>query len=201
MKSKTFHRRNLPHLYYREGVYFITFRLAGTIPLSVLEEFQKELNKYDKDDLDLRQKRFFKKYDDYLDNSLHGENYLINDKFACEVKICLNFPDGKDYFLICYCVMPNHVHLVFRLLKENKGISKIMQSIKRISALGCNKLLNREGRFWQDESFDRLVRSNLELYNIINYVINNPVKAGLVDDWRKWPHTYLAREYQWNETP
>jgi REP element-mobilizing transposase RayT len=197
MKSKTFHRRNLPHLYYSEGIYFITFRLAGTIHSSVLEEFQKELNKPDKKDLNFKPKRFFKKYDDYLDNSPAGEKYFIKNEFASKIKTCLHFPNGKDYFLICYCIMPNHVHLVFRLLKDNKGVSKIMKSIKRISALGCNQLLNREGRFWQDESFDRLVRNDIELYNIIEYVINNPVKACLVDDWKKWPHTYLAKEYHW----
>jgi len=71
-----------------------------------------------------------------------------------------------------------------------------MQSVKRVSALKCNKLLNQKGKFWQEESFDRLVRDDIELYNIINYVINNPVKAGLVDDWTKWMNTYLAKDYQ-----
>ena len=196
MITRKFHRRNLPHLYYNDGTYFITYRLAGTIPSHILEQFQLELSKSGKENLDIKNKRIFKKYDDYLDKSLQGTNYLKKKEFAETVKYTLHYPDGKDYFLICYCIMPNHVHLVFHLLKTNKGVSKIMQSIKRISALRCNKLLNKKGKFWQDESFDRLVRDDVELYYIINYVINNPVKAGLVDDWEKWKYTYLVKDYR-----
>ena len=63
------------------------------------------------------------------------------------------YPHEKDYNLICYCVMPNHVHFVFELLQDNRGISKIMQGIERASSRKCNKLLNKTGKFWQDESY------------------------------------------------
>ncbi len=102
----------------------------------------------------------------------------------------LHYPDGKEYKLICYCIMPNHVHLIFELLNENKGISKIMQSIKRISARKISIKLERSGKFWQDESFDRLIRDDKELFNTIKYVLINTVNAGLVDDWEKWDCTY-----------
>jgi len=196
MIIRKFHRRNLPHLYYNDGTYFITYRLAETIPLPVLKQLQKELSELTNEELNIKQKRIFKKYDDYLDKSSHDPDYLNKNEIADVIKNTLHYPDGKEYFLICYCIMPNHVHLVFSLLKTNKGISKIMQSVKRVSALNCNKLLNQKGKFWQEESFDRLVRDDIELYNIINYVINNPVKAGLVDDWTKWKNTYLAKDYQ-----
>lgn len=196
MIIRNFHRRNLPHLYYNEGIYFITYRLAGTIPLQVLKQFQKELAEAkSKDELSIKQKRIFEKYDNFLDSSSSEINYLEKEEFAGIVKTTLHYPEGKDYKLICYCIMPNHVHLVFELLKHNKGVSKIMQSIKRISASDCNKLLNKTGKFWQGESFDRLIRDDKELYNIINYVINNPVKAGLVDNPGRWNNTYLAKEY------
>ena len=91
--------------------------------------------------------------------------------------------------------MPNHIHLVFELLKENKGISKIMQSIKRISARKSNLILNRSGKFWQDESYDRLVRDDKELYFVIRYILMNPVNAGLTKEWSDWKHTYCRPEY------
>ena len=47
------------------------------------------------------------------------------------------------------------------------------------------------GSFWQAESYDHVVR-NGELERIISYVLENPVKAGLVEDWEQWPYTYLA---------
>ena len=41
------------------------------------------------------------------------------------------------------------------------------------------------------ESYDHLIRSEKELRNVVNYVINNPVKAGLTEQWEKWPHTFI----------
>jgi len=91
--------------------------------------------------------------------------------------------------------MPNHIHIVFELIEGNRGISKIMQSIKRISARKSNQILNRTGKFWQDESYDRLVRDDKELYFIIQYVLMNPVNAGFVDNWSDWKHTFCKPEY------
>ncbi len=70
-----------------------------------------------------------------------------------------------------------------------------MQSIKRISARKANSKLERSGKFWQDESFDRLIRDDKELFNTIKYVLMNPVNAGLVDDWEKWGCTYCHPNY------
>ena len=91
--------------------------------------------------------------------------------------------------------MPNHIHLVFELIEGNKGMSKIMQSLKRTSARKCNLVLNRNGKFWQDESYDRLVRDDKELYFIIQYVLMNPVSAGLVQNWNDWKFTYCHPNY------
>lgn len=186
-----FHRRNLPHLYFNDGIYFITSRLYNSIPQNALLQLTQIKN----DSNDLRENRLFKKYDSLIDSGEFGENYLSKIECAEMVNYCLHFPDGKDYKLICYCVMPNHFHLVFELLNDSKGISKIMQSIKRKSARECNKILNREGKFWQDESFDHWVRNEKELYFVIRYVLLNPVNAGLVDEWSKWKFTYCHKDY------
>ena len=70
-----------------------------------------------------------------------------------------------------------------------------MQSIKRISAGDCNKVLGRKGKFWQEESYDRWVRNDRELYFVIRYVLLNPVKAGLVENWNDWKYTYCHPDY------
>ncbi|AFH48909.1 Hypothetical protein IALB_1198 [Ignavibacterium album JCM 16511] len=189
--NQHFHRRNLPHLYFSDGIYFITSRLKNSIPLEKLEQLKNESLNID----DEKQKRLFKKYDALIDSGEYGEKYLNNVKCAEIVKSTLHYPDGKDYKLICYCIMPNHFHFVIGLLPKNKGISKIMQSIKRISARDCNKVLNRSGAFWQDESFDRWVRDDKELYFVIRYVLLNPMSAGLVDNWYDWEHTYCHSDY------
>ena len=58
-------------------------------------------------------------------------------------------------------------------------------------ATQANKLLGLTGAFWQRETYDHVVRPG-ELARIVSYVLENPVKAGLVEDWQQWPHTYLA---------
>jgi len=189
--DKHFHRRNLPHLYFNDGIYFITSRLINSIPMEKLEQLKNET----KNISDEKQKRLFEKYDALMNSDEYGEKYLKNPKCAEIVKDTLHYPDGKEYKLICYCIMPNHFHMVFELLQNNKGISKIMQSIKRISARDCNTILSRSGAFWQDESFDRWVRDEKELYFVIRYILLNPVTAGLVNDWKDWKFTYCHPDY------
>ncbi len=188
------HRRNLPHLYFQDGTYFITYRLADTLPSSKVAEIKASLKAAALSD-DPKSRKAFKKYDELLDKCIRGEKYLNNPNIASICQDTLHYPDGKDYFLICYCIMPNHVHLVFELLENNRGISKIMQSIKRVSAHRSNLLLNREGAFWQDESYDRLIRDKRELYYVIRYVLMNPVGAGLVENWTDWKYTYCHPNY------
>jgi REP element-mobilizing transposase RayT len=219
MNDTHFHIRNLPHFYRPNSTYFITYRLKGSIPIKVLKEL-KEMEEFKKDykskaEKYLRDKKFFAEYDNLLDNNLKIQ-HLKNYKIAEIVKTTLHYPDKKYYNLICYTIMPNHVHLVFHLL-ENIGInnsqsgltvlqksndvaqtimserlSKIMKSIKGISAREANKLLNSKGSFWQSESYDHIVRDEDELERIIKYVLYNPVKANLVEKWEDWEFTYLA---------
>jgi putative transposase len=194
MIEKHFHRRNLPHLYFSEGIYFITFRLADSLPSEKVAEVKALIESELTNDSE-KFKRLLKKYDDLLDSGLYGSKHLIDPRVAEICKYTLHFADGKDYKLICYCIMPNHIHIVFELIEGNKGISKILQSIKRTSARKCNLVLNRNGKFWQDESYDRLVRDDKELYFIIKYVLINPVNAGLVDNWSDWKYSYCRPEY------
>jgi len=194
MPQKHFHRRNLPHLYFDEGVYFITYRLADSLPSSKVAEIKAAIESLETND-DEKFKRLLKKYDDFLDSGLYGKNHLTNPEVAEICKYTLHHPDGNEFKLICYSIMPNHIHIVFELIEGNRGISKIMQSIKRISARKSNQILNRTGKFWQDESYDRLVRDDKELYFIIQYVLMNPVNAGFVDNWSDWKHTFCNPEY------
>ena len=147
----SFHRRNLPHLYFTDGLYFITYRLANSMPYEKLAEVNSNSSDWDFN----KYKRVFIKYDNLLDSGNYGINYLKQKELADVCRETLHYPDGNDYKPICYCIMPNHIHLVFKLLPQNKGIDKIMQSIKRISSRKCNLLLGKEGKFWQDESYDR----------------------------------------------
>lgn len=95
--------------------------------------------------------------------------------------------------------MPNHVHAVFKPLEKLRGdcysLTEILHALKRNSAKQANLALGRTGPFWQDESYDHFARDEAELDRIVKYVLNNPVKAGLVSEWKDWPGTYSKFPY------
>jgi len=190
-QKRHFHRRNLPHLYYTEGIYFVTYRLYDSIHPSELAKLQLSIKQL----TDTEQKKIFKKYDELLDKPYNNIKYLTKKEVAEICKNTILHLDGKDIEVICFCIMPNHIHLVFEIINKNKMVGDIMASIKKFSAREANKALNKIGKFWQAESFDRLVRDEKELYNIIKYVLLNPVNAGLVEDYKDWQYTYCKKEY------
>lgn len=194
MNETHFSRRNLPHLYFSDGMYFITARLAGTLPFSIIKSLDKISNKFRGIPFEEFRKHFLE-YDAYLDKNFNSRLNLTENGLAEILAECLLYPDGKEYKLICYTIMPTHFHFAFELLPNNKGISKIMQSIKGISSRKINLKLNRTGKFWQDESYDRWIRSGVELFYVIKYTLENPVKAGLVKNWDEWKYTYCRGEY------
>ncbi|MCZ2122913.1 MAG: hypothetical protein LC108_11685 [Anaerolineales bacterium] len=203
---KNFYRRNLPHIQPEGATLFITFRLANSLPKEVIEKLRMEKEEVEKKiaqmsnneerekQLYLAHRRFFGKWDDALDTLAHGEKYLSNPQIADLVAESLLYRDGKVYDLEAFSIMPNHGHVVFAPLEGSDGkyfsLSTIMHSLKLHTALEANKILGREGAFWQHENYDHYVRDESELERIIKYVIYNPVKAGLVDDWKNWKWTY-----------
>ncbi len=198
------YRRNLPHIQPEEGIFFITFRLKDSLPLSVIDRLKKNAlrreidiisSKGDSYKIDKENKHFedFIEFDAYLDRATFGPTYLKYPKVATIVANTIHYLDGKDFKLICYCIMPNHVHLI--IYKTKRILFRILQSLKRHSAREANIILSRNGSFWQKESYDRLIRDRNDLAEKIEYTLYNPVKAGLVDDWRDWQFTYCKDEF------
>jgi len=195
MLKRHFHRRNLPHLYYNEGIYFVTFRLYDSIHPNELKQLQEKLKENQKLH-PAQQKKLFKKYELLLDNPNNNIKYLRQTEILEICKTSIHFFDGKEYKLICYCIMPNHIHIVFELLNKEKLVGDLIGSIKKYTARESNLILMKQGQFWQHESFDRLVRDDIELYFTVRYVLMNPVNAGLVRDWKEWNGTYCRPEFQ-----
>jgi REP-associated tyrosine transposase len=98
---------------------------------------------------------------------------------------------GVHYELDAVVVMPDHAHMIFTPLidqrrREVVSLVKIMRAIKGASAHLINKQLCREGAVWQEESFDHVLRSSESLREKMEYIVQNPVRRGLVDDWRRY---------------
>lgn len=77
-----------------------------------------------------------------------------------------------------FVVMPNHVHILFGLLGD-ATLAKVCYSWKKYTANEVNRLLRRNGHFWQGESFDHIVRNGEQFEYLRNYIATNPTKAGL----------------------
>lgn len=203
-----YYRRNLPHWQPKGAEFFVTFRLAGSLPKDAvdlikekrlqfrLKEKKCEVSTQESGKFDAK---IFKMYDQLLDDALSGPLWLSNDDIAQIVVNSLHFYDNKHYDLYAFTIMSNHVHLVFRHIRENYDVdlpvTGIMKLIKSFTGKECNKLLKRNGQFWQVESFDRLIRDEQELNNVILYTVNNPVKAKLVSHWEDWPFNYCKPEF------
>ena len=185
-------RGRLPHWEAEDGIYFVTFRLADSLPEDVRAEIKAEreavLRVLDKTERELSptEKRkinslFSEKIEEYLDNG-YGECSLKKNEVGETVADALRHFDGDRYHLFAWCVMPNHVHAVFRT-RQTYQLEDILHSWKSFTAHKINKILTREGEFWQREYYDHLVRNQEEFERIIKYVLDNPLKAGL-KNWR-----------------
>ena len=205
-----FHERHLPHFQPLGGLFFVTFNLHGCVPKEIYKQWEQEFNlekekimlfsKNKNEDLNQLGKITFVKKDKFLDNYLGGKQYLRSDSLAKIVADTLHFWDGKRLELFAYCIMSNHVHVILRLFNDTEidtpsYLQEIMHSIKRFSARECNKLLGETGKFWQDESYDRLIRDDKELHKILIYILNNPVKAKLCKQMKDWKWSYIKEIY------
>ena len=203
--------RNLPHHLPIGGSFFITSCLKDSLPKKIMLQLKEDLSKvqdrifkeFPNNDnhrnLELAnaQKRHFGNLDKHLDNYSDGFHWLKQPEIAQILTGTFHFWDNKGYELLAYTIMSNHFHLLFNTQNFDTHPTTIMESIKRFSARGSNTILNRTGtHFWQEESYDRLVRDEQELLRIINYILQNSVKANLVKHWKDYPFTWLNEKYK-----
>ena len=207
---KPYYRRNLPHIQPPGATFFITFNLTGSIPKHILQQYITEKRKLEaaeqKQDIPKKKREWFRKFEETLDQANNGPVWLKNEQIAKLVAESLRHLNGKVYTLISYCIMANHVHVVFTPLEIQPSVtddkqthnmryhslSSIMHSLKSYTAQKANQILGRSGAFWQPESYDHCIRNPNELHRIIRYVLNNPVKIGLVKEWKEWKWSYLS---------
>ena len=211
MKKQDFYRRHLPHLQLPNQTYFVTWLLNGALPRYTIRRIVKqnlgERNQLDKVFLEstelnrLIQSNYFNEFDQKLNHVVKGSHYLRKSVIAEIVSNSLHYWDNKRIDLICYCIMSNHVHVLFSLYETNEDGEKnymidIVESIKKFSARECNKILGKKGPFWQHESYDRLIRDREELYRTIIYILENPVQAGYCKSRSEYKWSYIKPEYQ-----
>lgn len=178
--------RNLPHWTQEGKIYFVTFRLADSLPQAELNRLKIDREQWLKDNpnpLGESQKReyhklFSQKADKWLDAG-YGDCILRNPGVCKVVENAVRFFDGRRLSLHSYVVMPNHVHLLLQLYDEIK-LSDILHSIKSFSAKQINRLLSRQGHVWGAESYDRIIRDARHYENVKKYIVKNVMSGGLL---------------------
>jgi putative transposase len=161
---------------------FVTFRLADGFPESLRDQWERLLTIEE-----VRERRV--QLEAWLDQG-HGECQLQDERIAKAVAEVLRRFDGERYRLKAYSIMPNHVHVLFEV--GSIPMAKVLQSWKGASAREANRVLGMSGPFWQRDYWDTFMRDAEHEERTMRYIQNNPVKAGLVEDWKAWPWTYLA---------
>ena len=177
--------RHLPHWRQADCTYFVTFRLGDSIPQDKLGQWEQEFEEWHRRNPEphsLEQRvdyheRFTERFHQWLDAG-HGACWLRDSARSAIVEEALRFFDGQRYVLSHYVIMPNHVHVLVRPVKGHL-LKEILHTWKSFSAHKLNEALGREGKFWQDESFDCIVRNAAQLEKYAAYIRENPTKAGL----------------------
>jgi putative transposase len=211
MISDHVYQRHLPHWRKEGAVYFVTFRLADSIPRHLMDKWIDDHRTFMKAhglEGDLPEpvriqrylaipekvrrafereqaRRFFVELD-----RCHGSCALRNPEAAKLVVGPLEFHHGRTMHCGDFIVMPNHVHAILAPF-PGKDLECLLQSVKRYSAVRINRLIGKGGKLWQKESYDRIIRDNTELHRIRAYIENNPTKAKLK------PGEYYYQKAEW----
>ncbi|MGK5094609.1 DUF1156 domain-containing protein [Deltaproteobacteria bacterium TL4] len=187
---KAWHSRGyLPHFEAGEQPQSITFRLRDSLPQSLLQQWQHELQHLSEED---RQQERRHRIEESLDQGI-GECWLKRPEIAEILQNALLHFDGIRYQLHRWCIMPNHVHVLITPLHQN-SLSGIVHSWKSYTAKEANRLLHRQGAFWQEEYFDRMIRNQEHWNRTCEYIEYNPVKAGLVSEPQEWKWSSTREE-------
>jgi REP element-mobilizing transposase RayT len=198
------HRRYLPHYQEEERCYSITWRREGSLPKQVQEMIRQmkalseSLASTQEDDQRVKiALEYRNKLEDYdLQLGAHHDNGIqLTEPIVAEIiGTAFRFYDGKDYRLITYCIMPNHIHLLIKPMQDQDGsyahVSEIVRKLKSYSSRQILKQHPGERHLWRADYFDRFIRGENDYWHTVEYILNNPVKAKMAKKWQDWPFSY-----------
>jgi len=208
----------LPHWEVVDGRHFVTIRLAGALPMEGqrrIRELAQQLRvAVYNGQVALEQNwRMFHEMERWLDKA-ETKTHLSNAQVATMIAEAIDFRvSNGTWTLFDYVIMPNHIHMFFRLgrgsrcldeaategagsssqhLRKQRRLKAVLEDFKRWTAAQAGRILSIDGsRFWQSEWFDHWSRSPQEDDKIRDYIRENAVRAGLVKEWRQWPWVWL----------
>jgi REP element-mobilizing transposase RayT len=196
--------RHMPHWRQDGATYFVTFRLGDALPQCKIDELRalrrdwEALHPPPRSDQDWESytREVTVKEERWMDES-HGACQFAEPRFSQVLREAILFFQDQRYVVSCFTIMPNHCHLVIRPFPMH-DLERILQVCKGYAASRVNRALGESGTFWQEESFDRIVRDEEHLYKVIQYIGRNPRSAGIpTEQWVRWVHPSW-REAGWS---
>lgn len=186
-------QNNLPHWQQSGATYFVTYRLADSIPTDLMEKWRKVraewlLKNPEPWSLETEEEyhRSFSGEMDRMMDAGHGSCVLRSANFRGMLDESFSHFDRDRYFIHSRVVMPNHVHILFTLAAGVK-LDTTVGTWKRYTARRINAALGDGGVFWQKDYFDRIVRDWEHFANVARYIRKNPAKAKLREsDFTLW---------------
>ncbi|MCC5807418.1 MAG: transposase [Opitutales bacterium] len=189
-RTKSFWRNDLPHWEIEEGTYFFTIRCAESLPKEALQgiaEIHRSMNAVEpaSEAFRLQQRRYFRTLEKYLDA---GTGFCpFRDARCCVlVREALASLTEDGWIVRHFVLMPNHLHALIDTTQDAAPMKAVWRAWKGRTAREANRLLGRTGPFWQRDWFDRWMRDPAAP-RVVDYIRNNPVKAGLVQQWEDYP--------------
>ena len=198
VETISFSRRSLPHWLVADRTYFVTRRIANSLPAAVVEELRAERDALHQQKCS-DESRWLKLYraqfvrvDEILDaDKENDECKLTNGDIPNIILKSLDWlVHDAGWCIYAATIMSTHIHLVMRNNKGRTGeLLDDIEKFKRFTGSAANRSVGRTGRFWARDDFDHWCRTQDKVNSAITYVRQNPVKAGLVKEWQEWPWT------------
>jgi hypothetical protein len=191
----TMYHRHLPHWRQKGATYFVTFRLADALPQTKLRELDRWREHWEREyppphnhqEWEDFARQIIRRTEAWLDEG-YGECVFRRLELAQVMADAMLYFQDERCVMSCYTVRPNHVHVAVKPLGELE-LEYILGSWKGYVGHKVNRLLGRSRTLWQEESYDRIIRDEEHLFRVVQYIGNNPAKAGLPRAcWHRWIH-------------
>ncbi len=204
-----FYTRNLPHWRQEGATYFVTFNLADALPAAKQQQLKSLRQDWElqfpppRDEVVWNQyaRVHFRQVEKWMDAG-YGKCWFRHEPYAAELHRAILHLHEQRYEIGCFVIMANHCHLVIRPFPDFEPENEV-GSMKSVSALFIHRRESIQGRMWQEESYDRIIRDEEHLYRVIQYVGANPARAGIPRElWHRWMNpNWQAAGWDFHENP
>ena len=195
--TREYWRFHLPHWEVVDRPHFVTIRCAGTLPKAICAQISAihanlQVITPASPEFVYHQRHYFRLTERYLDAAATTRTGFVPLSEATSCRIILNawkqIQVHEGWNVTHAVAMHNHVHFILRPMEPNPlPLRTVLRQFKGRTARLINQERGRTGTFWQTDWFDRWLRNEEEETRVIDYIRNNPVKAGLSSNWQDWP--------------